>query len=183
MEIDEAARLIAPAIDAKGGSWADLGAGGGTFTRALAALLGAQGRVIAVERDASAVHALDRVAARRQVDEATIEVMRADFTALPPLPPLDGVLLANALHFVDYASQLRVLRDLVSLLTPGGRLVLVEYENREASRWVPYPVSFARFVSVAHELIGSTPIRVGERKSRYGGTIYAAVLPIDARSG
>ena len=58
MDLEHATRLIAAAIVPQGGTWADLGAGRGTFTRALARLLGAEGRVVAVERDPAAVRAL-----------------------------------------------------------------------------------------------------------------------------
>src|SRR5215217_5194626 len=176
MEIDEAARLIAPAVAARGGTWADLGAGRGTLTRALATLLGESGRVIAVERDGTALRALTQVAERGGADEAAIEVVRADFTTLPRLPLLDGALLANALHFVEYALQERVLEAVARCLKPDGRLALVEYEHRDASRWVPYPVSFDRFVALAHALGLDAPVRSGERHSRYGGTLYSAYL-------
>jgi hypothetical protein len=41
MTTADAMALVRPAVATAGGTWADLGAGGGTFTRALAALLGA----------------------------------------------------------------------------------------------------------------------------------------------
>ena len=53
MNVRDAVQLIAPAVPA-GGRWADLGAGRGTFTAALARLLGPGGTVYAIERDATA---------------------------------------------------------------------------------------------------------------------------------
>src|SRR5829696_200540 len=100
MEVDEAARFIGPAVHAAGGTWADLGAGSGTFTRALASLLGTDGHVLAVERDPARARELERVAGERRSRGATVDVVRADFTRPLALPLLDGVLLANALHFV-----------------------------------------------------------------------------------
>ena len=40
----------------RGGTWADLGAGTGAFTLALAELVGPSGEVIAVDRDRGALH-------------------------------------------------------------------------------------------------------------------------------
>jgi predicted RNA methylase len=54
----DAVALIRDAIPQRGGTWADLGAGEGTFTRALVELLGSDSRIYAVDRDASAVAAI-----------------------------------------------------------------------------------------------------------------------------
>lgn len=183
MDHRAAARLIAPAVAPTGGTWAELGAGTGTFTHALAELLGGAGRVIAVDRDVARVRALEQVARRRAEGVAPIEVVHADFTGALALPALDGLLLANALHFVPDDAQVAVLARCATAVRAGGRLVLVEYENRAASRWVPFPVDFARFVQLARALGGSPPERVGERRSAYGGTIYAAFTTLPARAG
>jgi SAM-dependent methyltransferase len=175
MDVAAAAALIRSALRRTDDTWADLGAGGGTFTRALASLLGHAGRVIAVERDASAVAALRALA--RGADggaDAAITVVQADFTRPLDLPALDGVLLANALHFVPDADQPRVVAAVARHLRPGGRLAIVEYEGRRPSRWVPFPVSFARFVELARGAGLGDATRIGERRSAFGGTMYAA---------
>lgn len=160
-------RAAVPA--AEGEAWADLGAGTGVFTRALAALVGPAGRVIAVDRDARALEALRRSAG----SAAPIDVLVGDVTGPLALPPLDGVVMANVLHFVADAEG--VLSRVAALLKPGGRLVLIEYEGRRPSRWVPHPVDSARFVELAAHA-GFTPPRVVTRRpSLFGGDIYAAV--------
>ncbi|HKG90754.1 MAG TPA: class I SAM-dependent methyltransferase, partial [Gemmatimonadaceae bacterium] len=105
MTAAEALALLAPARPAAAGAtWADLGAGGGTFTRALAALLGAGGTVYAVDRDPRSVESLRALAARESRDAARVIVVEADFTRPLGVPAsLDGLLLANALHFVPDA--------------------------------------------------------------------------------
>jgi precorrin-6B methylase 2 len=173
MKLAEAKALIAPAVHASE-TWADLGAGTGTFTRALASLVGVQGRVYAVDRDRASVNALRALAATRG-SGAEIIVMQGDFSADVALPLVDGVLLANALHFVDAARQADVLARLEGYLRPEGRLLIVEYENRTASQWVPHPVSFARLGVLAASAGLATPVRIGEMPSEYGGTMYASV--------
>lgn len=64
MNVTEAVEPIAAAIPGRGGTWADLGAGDGTFTRALAGLLGPDGRIYAVDCDAKAVESLRQSSAR-----------------------------------------------------------------------------------------------------------------------
>ena len=177
MRVEDAARLIAPAVpaaagaapDGRGAAWADLGAGGGTFTRALVRLLGADAEVHAVDRDAAAIAALRAPGVVGHVADFADE---GAWRALP-LPPLDGVLLANALHFVPAREQRAVLARLAERLVPNGRLVVVEYDDQPASRWVPHPVSFARLGEIVPPAL-SAPNHAGERRSAYGGTMYAA---------
>lgn len=177
----EAITLLRAAIPAADGEvWADLGAGTGTFTRALAALVGATGRVIAVDRDAHSLRAVRSWAARRE-DGPAIEVVEDDVSGPLHLPPLDGVVMANVLHFI--ADPTTVLRQIAQRLKPGGRLVLIEYEGRRPSRWVPYPVSAARFAEFAANS-GLTPPRVmATRPSAFGGEMYVAVAARISETG
>jgi SAM-dependent methyltransferase len=176
----EAAALIAPAVAERGGRWADLGAGTGTFTRALASLLGSEGTVYAVDRERAHVEMLGELARHRDGGAEVIAVL-ADFADGLDLPPLDGVLLANALHFVRDAEQARVLREIVRRMHPGGRVVIVEYEGRGPSRWVPYPVSLARFRELAAQVGLDAPNGVGSRRSAFGGAMYAAYASVSPR--
>ena len=177
MTVDEAAALVA-AVVTPGGRWAELGAGSGTFTRALARLLGPAGEVHAVDRDPAAIAALERLARRAPPGEAPVRVLAGDIAADPPLPlpPLDGLLLANALHFVPAAGQSPLLARLAGHLRPGGALVVVEYDGRAPSRWVPWPVSRRRLDELAAAAGLAAPVAIGERPSAYGGTMYAAVM-------
>lgn len=174
MKHDEAVALIADAIGGHDGTWVDLGAGGGTFTRALADVLGPGSRIHAVDRDADAVGALSTWAAAHapHVSARVADLSRAlDLDALIG-SPIDGILIANALHFIRDAED--VLAQFVKSLRPGGRVVLVEYDRRDASRWVPYPVPISRLPSLA-AAAGLSPFTVtASRPSMYQGVMYAA---------
>jgi len=174
MDPRDAATLIRAAIPRPGGAWADLGAGDGTFTRALVTLVGADATIFAVERDAQALTELDRWA---KAEAANVIPVAADFTAPFDLPGLDGagldgMLLANALHFVRDAGP--VLAGLTARLRPGARLVLVEYDRRRASRWVPYPIPITRLPELAAAAGLTTPVVTATRPSAYGGLLYVA---------
>ena len=138
----EARKLIRDGVASKDSIWADLGAGAGTFTCALAGLLKPEGTVYAVDKSEQAVRTLRRLGAAE--GGATIRPLQGDFTGPLELPALDGILMANALHFTE--DQARVLRQIVDYLRPGGRLLLVEYDHTRANRWVPFPVPWARDV-------------------------------------
>ena len=175
MERDEAVALIGAAVTDRGGVWADLGAGAGVFTLALAALLGPAGTVYAVDRDAAALRELAQSAMRAD-GSATIRTIVGDFMQPVELPSLDGLLLANALHFVPYRDQPRVMRHVASLVTPGGPIVVVEYDRRAANPWVPYPISRAALATLAHSAGLGAPTVLATQPSQYSGTIYSAVV-------
>jgi SAM-dependent methyltransferase len=176
MDSRDAARLIAPAVHI-GEQWADLGAGEGTFTVALAHLIGATGAVYAVERDQSALRSLDVVARARTPQSAPIAIVRGDFTQPFELPVLDGALFANALHFVSTDQQANVLRQVADRLVNDGALIVVEYDDRQPSRWVPFPVSFAQLNDLARRATLGAPQQIGRRRSIFGGNMYAARVP------
>lgn len=169
MTHDEAVALIRTAVT-PGEAWAELGAGEGTFTRALGDLVGPDGSVWASDRDPAAVRTLR---ALTLPGGASLQVTRSDFTRSPRLPAVDGVLMANALHFAR--DQKRVLRRLVRQLPPGGKLLLVEYDRTRGNPWVPYPVPLDRFRGLAAAVGLTPPEEVGRRSSRYQGEMYAAV--------
>ena len=172
MDDHEAARLIAAAVPPGPGTWADFGAGDGTFTRALTSRLGPGGRIFAVDRDARALAALARAGG------SGVTIVRADLERVFELPgaepgTLDGLLLANTLHFISAAAG--VLARLAGWLRPGGLAVLIEYDQRRASRWVPYPIRPGD-LNVLFDAAGLTPPNVVTRAdSAFGGEMYVAV--------
>ena len=181
MEIQEAVDLLRDAVGDSTGIWADLGAGTGTFTLALAELLGAGSTVYAVDADPSAVRALDDLPA---VGETRIIPVNSRLHAPARAAgaggsraPLDGLLMANALHFVRDATE--VLSRLVQNVRGGGRVIVVEYDQRRASRWVPHPIPAAGWptLAAAAGLVDATI--TATRPSMYSGILYvgAATRP------
>jgi len=170
----DAAELIGGAIPRGAGVWADLGAGDGTFTRVLVERIGPGGRIYAVDRDARAMAALERW---RTKGAANVIAVVADFSRPFDFPGLgdgmlDGMLFANVLHFVRDAGA--VLSRLAMRLRPGGRVVVVEYDRRRASRWVPFPIPPVRLPAMATAAGLSTPVITATRPSAYGGDLYVA---------
>ena len=108
---------------------------------------------------------------------APILVRQADATRPLDLPPLDGVLLANLLHFIR--DQEGLLRRLHGQLKPGGHLLVVEYDQSLPIPWVPFPVPFARFEALAREAGFEAARQVGYRRSPSSGRgMYAGVATV-----
>ncbi len=175
MDERDAESLIAEAIPRTAGVWADVGAGDGTFTRALLHLLGAGSRIYAIDRDRKA---LARLA--RQTDGTSGSVIPVVADLAHPFelsgdarPVLDGVLLANILHYFRNPADL--LGRLAAWLGPEGRVVIVEYDGRSANRWVPYPIPHSGLPDLVRRAGLNPPKITAERPSAFGGTIYVAV--------
>lgn len=167
--------LLAGGVPAPGGVWADFGAGPGAFTLALAELLGPGAEIYAVDRDAGALHRLTQALAGRYPG-VTVHTRAADFTRplSPPLPPLDGAVMANALHFVPRADQPAVVRRLRRALRPGGRLVLVEYNTARGNHWVPHPLTYEQWTALARGSGFARTRLLGTRPSRFLHGFFAA---------
>jgi ubiquinone/menaquinone biosynthesis C-methylase UbiE len=173
MEQSEMVALIRGGVPGLGGAWADLGAGTGNFSWALAELIGSQGTIYAVDRDGKAIRRLNERIAQADPGAAIIP-LQADFTRPLDLPALDGVLLANALHFIR--DQRAALALAAGYLRPGGRLLLVEYDLRVPLPWTPFPISFARFQELATGAGLASPLEIGRRVSPSSGVaMFAAV--------
>ena len=119
MKHNDHVRLLQPGIPGPGGVWADLGAGRGAFTLALAEALGEGGVIYAVDKKGRALDQLRREMERR-FPQAELHTLAGDFTRPLDLPPLDGVIMANALHFVKRNRQVRVVQQIRSYLKAGG---------------------------------------------------------------
>jgi ubiquinone/menaquinone biosynthesis C-methylase UbiE len=163
--------LLRNGVVTTGGRWADLGAGDGAFTLALADLLGSGGQITALDRDAGSLQRLAS-AARAESSPASINTVVADFTRALGLAGLDGVVMANSLHFVR--DKAPVLASVRSMLKPGGTLIVIEYETDSGNPWVPHPFSFARWERMA-AAAGFEQTRLLHRyPSRHFGSMYSA---------
>jgi ubiquinone/menaquinone biosynthesis C-methylase UbiE len=164
--------LLRPAV-APGGTWADIGAGEGAFTLALADLLGPGGRIVAIDRDRRALER-NAEAVRARFPHVAIETLEADFQRPLAVPPLDGLVAANSLHFVGRKQQVEVVAALAADLAPGGRFVVVEYDADHGNPWVPHPFSYASWERLASTAGLVDTQRIGRVPSRFLGAIYSA---------
>jgi ubiquinone/menaquinone biosynthesis C-methylase UbiE len=172
MDHQDHLNLLRKGVTQPGGVWADLGAGDGAFTLALAELVGATGTIYAVDRDEGALRRLAQ-AMRTRFPAVTLQTVVGDFTRALTLPPLDGVMMANSLHFVREKEV--VLARVQGYLQPGGRLLMVEYNSDQGNLWVPHPFAYPTWERMSRasgfehtELLATHP-------SRFLREIYAAV--------
>ena len=167
--------LLRNGVPGPGGTWADFGSGRGAFTLALAELLGPSGTIYSVDHDAGTLgQQAQQLAAR--FPGVRLHTLAADFTRplAPPLPALDGLVMANALHYVPDRQKQAVVQLLKANLKPGGRCLLVEYNVDRGNPWVPHPLAYPNWEALARRC-GFEHVRLlATRPSSFLKEFYAA---------
>jgi ubiquinone/menaquinone biosynthesis C-methylase UbiE len=172
MEHQDHVKLIREGVLDEVGVWADFGAGTGAFSLALADLLPSQASLHCVDKNG---RALKRLRQRMETRFPVVDVSyhAADFNRPLDLPILDGIVMANALHFQRNKEPL--LRRLRSYLKPGGRFVLVEYNVDRGNPWVPYPLSYGTWEHLSQHVGLVSTRQLATRPSSFLGQIYSAL--------
>ena len=175
MEISQAVQLIRTAlIDwTRPQSWCDLGSGTGTFTMALARLMAPGSTIFAVDQDRKALGEIPDHFDGIQIRKTVGDIRNASL----PLPPVDGVLIANTLHFIR-EQQVLVNR----LLSVADCFLIVEYERSLPTPWGPYPVGFSKLRKLFAQAGMERVEQIATRPSRFGGTMYSALVTGHRRS-
>ena len=107
---------------------ADIGAGTGYFALPMAAMVGTEGRVLAVDIQPEMLAIIERRA--RAAGTANVEpVLATEQDPRLPSGAVDVVLLVDAYH--EFSHPREVMERVVESLSPRGRVVLVEYRGED----------------------------------------------------
>jgi ubiquinone/menaquinone biosynthesis C-methylase UbiE len=165
MSDEDAISLIKKAVSANEPEvWADLGCGSGTFTKALNSLLPAGSHIIAVDRE------------KQRLNLLNVDFLRANFENDDlKLSGLDGILVANAIHYV--ADKAALLRKLEPMFAGLPRFIMIEYDTDRANPWVPFPITFEQLQTLFGALGYHKIVKVSEIPSAYrSGNMYCALI-------
>ncbi len=173
MDHHDHVNLLKPADLPPGGVWADLGAGSGAFTLALRELVGSDAQVHAVDKDRARLRELEQAWQGRFGDASHLHLHAADFSRALDLPLLDGVVMANSLHF--FKDREKVLQHVRTLLKPNGLLLVVEYNVDAGNMWVPHPFTFETFRGLAQRAGFGQPRLLAKYPSSFLREFYSAM--------
>ncbi|SEM60029.1 Methyltransferase domain-containing protein [Mucilaginibacter gossypiicola] len=145
--------------------WVDLGCGNGTFTFALASLLPPESNITAIDKTQQYFPAFS--------GNVKIDFRKVDFVnEAIGATSLDGLLMANSLHFV--ADKPKLIKQLEKVFKGDPKLLIVEYDTIKSNPWVPYPISFQK-LEIEFTLLGYKISKLAQAPSRFGGIIYSAI--------
>lgn len=150
--------------------WSDLGCGDGLFSKALISKLHTGSTVYAVDKNLHALQLLELA----QIP--AVKTVHGDFvTDTLPLPFLDGLLMANAFHFVK--DQETLLQKFKKMIKEDGCLLFIEYDMKHASPWVPYPAGFNRLSELLLANSYRSIEKIWQMPSRYNrADIYSVIV-------
>jgi SAM-dependent methyltransferase len=111
---------------------ADVGAGRGAVTVALAAEVGPSGRVFSTEIDPEALEQLRAAVAAAAIDTVTVVHAQAHDTGLPT-GCCDAVLLRRVYHHLTDPASIN--NDLLRALRPGGVLAIIDFPPMLSWLW------------------------------------------------
>lgn len=173
MDHNDHVNLLRPANLIQDGVYADFGAGSGAFTLALRELVGHDATIHAVDKDRSALDHLESAHRARFHSTRNLILLPNDFSRPLELPPLDGIVMANSLHF--FKDKEKILRHVREFLKPNGTLLIVEYNVDSGNMWVPHPLTFETYRTLASRAGFSEPRLLAKVPSRFLKEFYSAV--------
>ena len=148
--------------------WLDLGAGEGTFTKALAHLLPAGSEILAIDQSSSSLRKIPA-----QIESTQISTHAGDFTDIPKgLPQADGIMMANAIHYIREKEAFLSLW--MESFAHKPSFLIIEYDTHRSNSWVPYPIKPQALEDLFAKLGYNQFEKLGEIPSLYHNRIYAA---------
>ena len=125
------AKTVLKAIGLKTGDvFLDAGSGSGYLSLAASEIVGADGKVYAIDIDEPSIDTLKKAISDRKIKN--IEAITADVTAKTPLAgeSIDICLMANVLHgFVENQEVAGVLKEITRVLKTGATLAVVDFKK------------------------------------------------------
>ena len=153
-------------------TWADLGCGNGLFTKVLATLLADGSTVYAIDK-ADTFHIDNNISKSK----TNIFFRRQDIEKQElNLPALDGILMANVLHYVrDKEPFIEKLKR--SMKQNASFLIVEYYTDQPVPHWVPFPLSFTAATQLFRQAGYKKFEKLGNQASLYQhSNLYSAII-------
>jgi SAM-dependent methyltransferase len=165
-------KLLPELLNLPSGIWVDAASGDGVFGQALLEIANPSIDIIGFDIDRSVVqHFISQLKARTLQCYA----LQADLRRQLPFVGVDGIILANGLHFYPRPQQVRLLEHCAQALRQTGQLVVVEYNTERSTNAVPYPISEKNINHLLSPAGFTGPKKISRVRSTYLGEMYAVL--------
>lgn len=165
MQHSDAIKLINHQSGSKPETWADLGAGSGTFTLALAELLPEKSKIYALDQDKRALARISSAYLGIRIQKVNEDFERTQFPE-----KLDGILMANSLHYVK--DKPKLLQHYKTFFRSDPKWLIVEYDTHTSNPWIPYPITPGKLKELFNNEAYNSFDVLGEYASVYGRKMY-----------
>jgi ubiquinone/menaquinone biosynthesis C-methylase UbiE len=172
MNHNDHVNLLRPAPLPQGGVYADFGAGSGAFTLALRELIGLDAVIYAVDKNQSSLRELENSHRARFNSTLNLILLPKDFSHALDIPPLDGIVMANSLHF--FKDKQKIFQHVREFLKPSGVLLTVEYNVDKGNMWVPHPLTFETYSRLIPRAGFTEPRLLAKTPSSFLNEFYSA---------
>lgn len=169
----EASRLAVVLGVAPGMQVADVGAGDGAVAGAMAALVGATGRVYATEISGDRVAGLTARKERHGLTNLEVVAARADDTGLPD-GACDALYLRHVFHHLD--DRRGMVDRLARAVRSGGRIAIIDFPP--GALWF-HGADHGVTADAARQVFDDAGWRLRERRDDWGGGSYLLVFERD----
>lgn len=149
----------------EGEAIADVGAGMGYFTNRLSQIVGAEGKVYAVEVDPLLVRHLERANERHVFDNTVVIQATETDLGLPADGTLDLVMTVNTWHRLDERG--RLLESVRQALKPSGRFVVIDWHEGQIPVAPPAEERLNRVELIAQMERGGWALTTDSRLLKY----------------
>ena len=148
----------------------DIGCGDGFFTIPAAEIVGSGGKVYAVDANASAIDRLKSKAAKKRLTNIVTKVGTGEETIFCE-GCADIVFFSIVLH--DFSDPEKVLRNARRMIKPTGRLVNLDWKNKDSPFGPPMRIRFSEAKAVSLIEAAGFKVENVEDSGHYHYIVYA----------
>lgn len=162
--------LLPGLLETPSGIWLDAGCGDGVFADVLRESNPAELCVIGLDRDRYSLRRFSNCLDSKQ--QPALAVL-GDLESELPFTGLDGILLANVLHYFAHPEQVNILRRVARAMNHSGMLVIVEYNSNQSTSAVPHPIPLSSVSQLLKDASFIAPQKISRVSSSYLREMYA----------